>query len=517
MKRLWFILICASVVSPALHAQAPSNMTYQGLLTTSSGVPLQDGSYVLRFDLFSTSNGGISLWSEVHSAVAIQRGVFAVVLGATTPFYAGNSDSAFIEVTVQSGPGISSPYVFFPRTVLTSVPFAHKSDTAAVALVAPPGGTAGGDLTGVYPNPAIGNNAVTGAKILDSTITGADINSGSALRVGSVATSGINVTGGITLTNTINPSNYGTVFDGGGLVVTSGNNNPIYFYTTDAERVRITQQGRVGIGTPDPGAMLDVAGAIRLTNTGTPSSYGALWDGGGLVLSSGNNNPLALYTADVERMRITPEGRMGIGTSSPTTALEVTGRIKDKTGFLSPAGAIVMYGGPSAPEGWLLCDGSTKSAIAYPELFAAIGYAFGGSGDDFNLPDMRQRFPLGSSTGATGETGGTNSFTLALGNLPAHSHLIDLWSGSSGHNHGFQGYTSQQGSHPGHMTGAGGGLASGSGSYSQWDGLHSHYFSGSTDLNTHAHQIYGNTTETGSGNPVNYTPPYLVMNYIIKY
>lgn len=64
-----------------------------------------------------------------------------------------------------------------------------------------------------------------------------------------------------------------------------------------------------------------------------------------------------------------------------------------------PTGAVLMFAGPSAPEGYLLCDGAAYDAGMYPEyagLLAAIGHAFGGSGDVFNVPDLRGRFPMGA-------------------------------------------------------------------------------------------------------------------------
>lgn len=66
-------------------------------------------------------------------------------------------------------------------------------------------------------------------------------------------------------------------------------------------------------------------------------------------------------------------------------------------GSVIPAGTIQSFGGGTVPEGWLLCDGSTKVRADYPALFAAIGTAHGqGNGTTtFHLPDLRGRFLRG--------------------------------------------------------------------------------------------------------------------------
>ena len=64
---------------------------------------------------------------------------------------------------------------------------------------------------------------------------------------------------------------------------------------------------------------------------------------------------------------------------------------------LVPVGALVPYGGATAPADWLLAQGQAVSRTTYAALFAAIGTAFGpGNGTTtFNVPDLRGRLPVG--------------------------------------------------------------------------------------------------------------------------
>jgi microcystin-dependent protein len=79
-------------------------------------------------------------------------------------------------------------------------------------------------------------------------------------------------------------------------------------------------------------------------------------------------------------------------------------------------------------DGWLLCDGRSISTTTYSGLFAVIGYAFGGSGATFTLPDARGRVPgvIGTGTSLTpralGDSVGEETHTLTIPEMPAHTH-----------------------------------------------------------------------------------------------
>ena len=75
----------------------------------------------------------------------------------------------------------------------------------------------------------------------------------------------------------------------------------------------------------------------------------------------------------------------------------------------TPPGTILVFGGANPPPGFLLADGSEVNRATYPELFAAIGTAWG-AGDfstTFNLPDLRGRFIRGVNGTASDDGGAT--------------------------------------------------------------------------------------------------------------
>jgi microcystin-dependent protein len=83
--------------------------------------------------------------------------------------------------------------------------------------------------------------------------------------------------------------------------------------------------------------------------------------------------------------------------------------------------------GATAPDGWLLCDGSAVSRTTYADLFAVIGETNGpGNGTTtFNLPDMRGRSPVGKNAttfSALGAKGGEETHQLTVPEMPGHDH-----------------------------------------------------------------------------------------------
>jgi hypothetical protein len=89
------------------------------------------------------------------------------------------------------------------------------------------------------------------------------------------------------------------------------------------EAMRIDSAGRVGIGTTNPSTNLDVVGGIRSTSSGGYNQITTTSIGDAVFNNNGNNWLTVKDGVPANAMRIDSGGNVGIGTSSPSSNLEV--------------------------------------------------------------------------------------------------------------------------------------------------------------------------------------------------
>jgi microcystin-dependent protein len=185
-----------------------------------------------------------------------------------------------------------------------------------------------------------------------------------------------------------------------------------------------------------------------------------------------------------------------------------------------PLGIIMPLYSSTIPNGWLLCNGQAISRNTYSDLFDLIGttYGLGDNSSTFNIPNMNEKFIFGvDSTNAYGLgltslnlSGGGNTQTLNITQLPAHSH-----SGSTGtlsiashtHNLTFNSTIYKQlyqGQNVGRNTGD---------TRDEFI-VETDNWEPFTDNNTSG--ISGTFNNTGTSDPFSIVPPFAYLNYIIR-
>jgi microcystin-dependent protein len=164
-----------------------------------------------------------------------------------------------------------------------------------------------------------------------------------------------------------------------------------------------------------------------------------------------------------------------------TLTVQTTATVSE-IGF--PVGSIIAYGAATAPDGWLVCDGSAISRATYVDLFDVIGITYGpGNGSTtFNIPDLRGRFPIGKAASGTGSTlGGTGGAIDHTHTGPSHTHAV------TGITVGTPSATTDV------QSGAGSTVAS----------------------STHTHALGGTADAAGAGNTGTGNPPFQAVTYLI--
>lgn len=178
-----------------------------------------------------------------------------------------------------------------------------------------------------------------------------------------------------------------------------------------------------------------------------------------------------------------------------------------------PIGGIIMWTGASVPTGWALCNGQVVTRTD-------------GTGT-ITTPDLRDRFVVGSGgTYAIGNTGGANTVTLTSGQLPSHTHSLNLSGsigGAGGHSHSVN--------DPGHAhvynkrAGTGIETTGTIGSYDMWKGEAGFATSASgtgISINgvgdhTHALSLSGSANAAGNNEAHENRPPYYALAFIMRH
>ncbi|PWU17866.1 MAG: hypothetical protein C5B50_10435 [Verrucomicrobia bacterium] len=362
-----FAILAVAVLSLShLVAQAQTTaFTYQGRLTDSD-TPA-NGSYDMTFTIFGASSGGSAIAGPLTNAPAsVSNGVFTVTLDFGAGVFPGSD--RWLELGVRTYGSISAYQTLSPRRKLTSTPY---------SIMAANAGSLGGQSAASFA-PSSGSSSY-------------------------VAKAGDTMTGALNL-----PPNGLSV--GGNQLTLSG--------------------GNVGIGTANPIRPLEAgrtnSGGIQtMAHFGSPLANANTGDGAAITIGTGNGagkyyariasvneasnpnflNPALTFStmggtylagSEVERMRISSYGLVGIGKTNPATVLDVNGTVL-ATNFAGNGAGLTNLSGPSAAN-YVFAYSTSLQAVALANTFQDLTF----SHDDV-LSGWSHT--LGSATYTNGQSG----------------------------------------------------------------------------------------------------------------
>jgi len=339
--------------------------TYHGQLT-QDGSPAE-GIYDLRFTMYDAGTNGAWLGAVTNAATEVSSGVFVVTLDFGTGVFDG--DARWLEIGVRTDGSLGDFTVLSPRQQITASPYALYALSAASAVSATTAIVAASTEPNAVGNISLQAGSVTTDKILDDTITSADIGILDDLDINYW----LHVGGDIELGGQWSALSFNRYWDGAdryradgyaGLLQLNADLGGFQWSAAPAglagevinwnNMVRLSQEGNFGIGAWTPEARLEVRGNPRVDNDEVPQLR--LTGGGGAGALSlldlatyhpGTNAPSVRiqatdnnYGADVDiltkepganenglvsRLHIAAGGNVGIGSTYPEAALEVAG------------------------------------------------------------------------------------------------------------------------------------------------------------------------------------------------
>jgi hypothetical protein len=312
--RLWFYINEAYAASTV-----PKIINYQARVTDSSGVPVPNGSLSIKVSIYDSASGGTCLYAVRGSCgtptaktVTATNGVFSTLIGE-----AGDNtipDALFDASALYLGITIGSDAEMTPRKRIGASGYALNADR----LDNLDASNAGGSGAYVPVTDSSGNLVLTKNLTVDATTLFVDSTND---RVG-----------------------IGTTAPGSKFVVSNDVNTFTISDTrnTNAGSDALTEiraLNDIGIGA----GLIATSSTFNRTGFGiyqTPNLGGMFTTGGGgfVLVSEQYNAPMMFATGGYapanERMRITSDGKIGIGTTNPGARLTISASATAPTGNL---------------------------------------------------------------------------------------------------------------------------------------------------------------------------------------
>jgi len=353
LKTLLFAVIF--LISADIMAQVPQAFNYQAVARSSSGTIIASQPIGLKLIIHQGSASGTIVYAETHVPTTNQFGLFTVSLGqgtvvtGTFASIAWSSGNYWLEA--QMDPAGGNAYTSMGASQLLSVPFAmyaSNAGTSGATGATGPTGPAGADgatgatgATGVGTTGATGSTGPTGVGTTGAT--GSTGPTGTAGAIGSMGptgptgAAGINGATGATGSSGANGATGATGATGvtgplvaGTLGQTLRNDGTNWI----ANSLLFNNGSSIGINTSSPEDLLHVKGGnLRIDYTAPMLvfSNGASYKGflqsylDDIYIGNSTSGAIIMYLSSFEKMRILSNGNVGIGTSTPSVPLHVSG------------------------------------------------------------------------------------------------------------------------------------------------------------------------------------------------
>ena len=441
------------------RADAPRVISFQGILTDDQGLAL-DTTMAMTFRIYADSTGGTAVWSETQPAVAVNGGLFDVLLGSV----AGIADTVFSDPARWLGVQVGGDPELAPRQRLAAAPYAlwaSEADTAQYArnalggsdgdwtvagsdiYVAVPGNVGIGTSTPEMKLSLAGDGGILAGGTHGSGATLADPGDGprliwyprrSAFRAG--------YTGGDRWDD-VNVGNYSAAF--GNNCQASGSYSLASGYYTTASANYSTA---LGAWSEASGGISTAIGQFVNASGDWSIVLGRGVDAGSRLINDVDKSLMVGFDDTTATLFVGgPDHRVGIGTSTPAAKLDVAGAAKadvvstdsvyqiDGQTVLSVEGTETVFVGKAAGTGnsgdWVTCLGDSAGHVNQGNANTFIGadagrHNVGGALNSFvgrqagynNVGGYWNTF-IGHAAGYSNTEG---SYNIALGQMAGYSN-----------------------------------------------------------------------------------------------